>query len=100
MIYRACCLHLLRPGFLERAGASPNEIRKISRRAFAVAALCERRKTAVPAPRGKLQPPLQDGHPQPVERAVHTSPATVQKELYTLMLLTAMPGRSSFTAQG
>ena len=24
MIYHACCLHLLRPGFLDRAGASPN----------------------------------------------------------------------------
>ena len=80
--------------------ASRIEIGKISRRGFAVAALCERRKMAVPAPRGKLQPPLQDGHPQPVEQAVHTSPATVQKELYTLMLLTAMPDRSSLTLQG
>ncbi len=62
--------------------ASTIEIRKISRGAFAVAALCERRKTAVPAPRGKLQPPLQDGHPQPVEAgcahlARHGSKATV-----------------------
>jgi|SRR2546422_175147 len=112
MIYQACCLDLLRPGFLDRAGASPNEIGKISRGAFVVAALCpssavvklrrvdERRKTAVPAPRGKLQPPLQDRHPQPVEQTVHTSPVTLQKELYTLMLLTAMPDRSSLTPQG
>ena len=40
------------------------------------------------------------GHPQPVERAVHASPATVQKELYTLMFLTAMSDRFSLTPQG
>ncbi len=86
--------------FLGRLEASPIEIGKISRRGFAVAALCERRKMAVPAPRGKLQPPLQDMHPQPVEQTVHTSPATLQKELYTFVLLTSMPGRSSLTLQG
>src|SRR2546426_531289 len=86
--------------FLGRLEASPIEIGKISRRAFAVAALCERRKTAVPAPRGKLQPPLRDGHPQPLEQTVHTSPATLQKELYALMLFTAMPDRAFLTLQG
>src|SRR3989442_10518687 len=58
-----------------------------------------RRRASTPGG-GTIKPPLQDGHPQPLEQTVHTSPATLQKELYALMLFTAMPGRSSLTLQG
>src|SRR2546425_6904405 len=65
--------------FLGRPVASPIEIGKISRRSFAA----ERRRS--PALRGRRRPRLQDGHSQPVWRAVHPPPATLHSDTFSAL---------------